>query len=260
MTDNALLSFDQVAIHLGGREILSPTSFEVPRGEFVCVIGPSGCGKTTLLRAAAGFVAPSGGVVRRHGQAVTGPSREVAFVFQDYGRALLPWRTVEHNVSLALEAARVPNAERAGRIAQVLATVGLSAHAHKFPAQLSGGMQQRVQIARCLAQQPEVMMMDEPFGALDAMTRESLQDELARLVREQGLTVMFVTHDLEEAIYLGDRVIALRNLAGQDSRDKPSLAAMIEVTIPQPRQQLETKEHPEFLRLRRELYQFLGHH
>ena len=95
MTDNALLSFDQVAIHLGGREILSPTSFEVPRGEFVCVIGPSGCGKTTLLRAAAGFVAPSGGVVRRHGQAVTGPSREVAFVFQDYGRALLPrWKSV----------------------------------------------------------------------------------------------------------------------------------------------------------------------
>lgn len=260
MAEDTLLSFDRVAIHLGGREILSPTSFEVARGEFVCVIGPSGCGKTTLLRAAAGFVTPSGGAVRRRGQPITGPSREVAFVFQDYGRALLPWRTVASNVSLALEAARVPAAERAARIDQVLATVGLSAHAHKFPAQLSGGMQQRVQIARCLAQQPEVMMMDEPFGALDAMTRASLQDELARLVREQGLTVMFVTHDLEEAIYLGDRVIALRNIAGLDSRAKPSLAAMIDVTIPQPRQQLETKEHPEFLRLRRELYQFLGQH
>ncbi len=252
----AFLRFDQVAITLGGREILSPTSFEVRQGEFICIIGPSGCGKTTLLRAAAGFVRPSSGAVLRHGQAVSAPSREVAFVFQDYGRALLPWRSVAGNVALALEAADVPAAERPARIAQVLHTVGLQAHADKFPLQLSGGMQQRVQIARCLAQQPEVMMMDEPFGALDAMTRESLQDELARLVREQGLTVLFVTHDLEEAIYLGDRVIALRT---DPTPAQPSLAAMIEVPIAHPREQLATKEHPDFLRLRRELYQFLGH-
>ena len=253
----SLLRFDDVSIHLGGREILSPTSLTVSKGEFVCVIGPSGCGKTTLLRAAAGFVKPSGGQVVRNGKAVAGPSREAAFVFQDYGRALLPWRTVQGNISLALEAANVPVAERPARIAKVLDTVGLSAHAAKFPAQLSGGMQQRVQIARCLAQEPTLMMMDEPFGALDAMTRESLQDELARLVREQGLTVLFVTHDLEEAIYLGDRVVALR---ANPTPDKPSLAAIIDVKIPLPRNQLETKEHPEFLRLRRELYQFLGHH
>ena len=255
--NNGILTFENVAIHMGGREILSPTSLSVQRGEFVCVIGPSGCGKTTLLRAAAGFVAPSGGAVRRNGETITGPSREVAFVFQDYGRALLPWRTVAANVSLALEAAKVPTAERPARIAKVLATVGLAAHADKFPAQLSGGMQQRVQIARCLAQEPSLMMMDEPFGALDAMTRESLQDELARLVREQGLTVMFVTHDLEEALYLGDRVIALR---ANPTADKPSLAAMIDVPLPYPRNQLTTKEHPEFLRLRRALYQYLGHH
>jgi NitT/TauT family transport system ATP-binding protein len=117
-------------------------------------------------------------------------------------------------------------------------------------------MQQRVQIARCLAQQPDVMLMDEPFGALDAMTRETLQDELARLVREEGLTVMFVTHDLEEALYLGDRVIALRS---NPTAALPSLAALIEVPLPQPRDQLSTKEHPEFLRLRRELYHYLGH-
>lgn len=252
-----LLEFDQLAIHLGGREILSPTSFSVARGEFVCIIGPSGCGKTTLLRAAAGFVKPSAGAARRHGQPISGPSREVAFVFQDYGRALLPWRTVQGNISLALEAAHVPEAERPARIAKVLATVGLSAHATKFPAQLSGGMQQRVQIARCLAQEPELMMMDEPFGALDAMTRESLQDELSSLVRTTGLTVLFVTHDLEEAIYLSDRVIALR---ANPTPDKPSLAAMVEVKIERPRDQLLTKEHPEFLRLRRELYGFLGHH
>jgi len=167
----SLLRFDGVAIHLGGREILSPTSFDVQQGEFVCIIGPSGCGKTTLLRAAAGFVQPTAGAALRHGQAITRPSREVAFVFQDYGRALLPWRTVEGNVGLALEAAGVPAAERPARIAEVLQTVGLVAHAHKFPVQLSGGMQQRVQIARCLAQRPELLMMDEPFGALDAMTR-----------------------------------------------------------------------------------------
>ncbi|HVZ45835.1 MAG TPA: ABC transporter ATP-binding protein [Ramlibacter sp.] len=251
-----LLCFDQVAIRLGGREILSPTSLEVAKGEFVCIIGPSGCGKTTLLRAAAGFVTPGSGAVLRHGQPVKGPSREVAFVFQDYGRALLPWRTVEGNVGLALEAAGVPAAQRPQRIRRVLETVGLGAHATRFPAQLSGGMQQRVQIARCLAQEPELMMMDEPFGALDAMTRQSLQDELARLVRDNGLTVVFVTHDLEEAIYLGDRVIALRT---NPTAGKPSVAAVIEVNIPHPRDQLSTREHPEFLRLRRELYQYLGH-
>ncbi len=252
-----LLAFESLAVHLGGRESLSPTSFTVARGEFVCIIGPSGCGKTTLLRAAAGFVAPSGGCVKRNGQVVTQPSREVAFVFQDYGRALLPWRSVASNVSLALEAAGVPKPERPARIQAVLQTVGLTDHADKFPIQLSGGMQQRVQIARCLAQEPDVIMMDEPFGALDAMTRESLQDEVSRLVREQGLTVLFVTHDLEEAIYLSDRVIALRT---GPTADKPSLAAMVEVKIPRPRDQLLTKEAPEFLRLRRELYGFLGHH
>ncbi len=251
-----ILEFDALSIRLGGREILSPTSLTIERGEFVCIIGPSGCGKTTLLRAAAGFVAPSAGQALHHGRRVERPSREAAFVFQDYGRALLPWRTVEGNVALALEAAHVPAAERPARIAQVLETVGLGAHARKYPAELSGGMQQRVQIARCLAQEPDLLMMDEPFGALDAMTRESLQDEVSRLVRERGLTVLFVTHDLEEAIYLSDRVIALR---AHPTPERPSLAAIVDVPIPRPRQQLDTREHPEFLRLRRELYGFLGH-
>ena len=252
------LSFDRVAIQLGGREILSPTSFEVARGEFVCIVGPSGCGKTTLLRAASGLVAASGGEVRRAGVVVSKPSREVAFVFQDYGRALLPWRSVEGNVSLALEAAALPADQRAPRIAAVLAKVGLTKHAHKFPLQLSGGMQQRAQIARCLAQRPELLMMDEPFGALDALTRQGLQDELARLVRDDGLTVLFVTHDFEEAIYLGDRVIVLQTNPGPG---RPSLAKMIDVQIPRPRDQLGSKEHPEFLNLRHELFAFIeqGH-
>ena len=254
MTQKAVLNINQVAIHLGGREVLSPTSFDVVRGEFVCIVGPSGCGKTTLLRAASGLLAPSSGEVLRNGQRVTEPSREVGFVFQDYGRALLPWRTVEGNIALALEAASVPETERQARINEVLKKVGLLAHAHKFAAQLSGGMQQRVQIARCLAQQPQVLMMDEPFGALDALTRQSLQDELARLVRDDGLTVLFVTHDLEEAIYLGDRVVALQANPGPG---RPSLARMLDVTIPRPRTQLASKEHPEFLRLRRELFAFI---
>lgn len=254
MTADIVLGFDQVSIHLGGREILSPTSFDVARGEFVCIVGPSGCGKTTLLRAATGLMRPSGGQVRRKGQVVTQPSREVAFVFQDYGRALLPWRTVQGNVSLALEAAAVPAAQRPARIDEVLTKVGLSRHADKFPAQLSGGMQQRAQIARCLAQRPEVLMMDEPFGALDALTRQGLQDEMARLVHEEGLTVLFVTHDLEEAIYLGDRVIALQANPGPG---RPSLARMIDVRVARPRDQLGTKEQPEFLTLRRELFTFI---
>jgi len=254
MVRDAVLNINQVAIHLGGREVLSPTSFDVVRGEFVCIVGPSGCGKTTLLRAASGLLAPDSGEVLRNGQRVTEPSREVAFVFQDYGRALLPWRTVEGNIALALEAAGVRQLEHAARIANVLGKVGLVQHAQKFPAQLSGGMQQRVQIARCLAQQPQVLMMDEPFGALDALTRQSLQDELARLVLNDGLTVLFVTHDLEEAIYLGDRVLALQANPGTG---RPSLARMIDVKIPRPRSQLATKEHPEFLRLRRELFSFI---
>lgn len=257
-SSDVVLGFDQVAIRLHGREIVSPTSFDVTRGEFLCIVGPSGCGKTTLLRAASGLVKVSSGEVRRHGRPMTGPSREVAVVFQDYGRALLPWRTVEGNVRLALEAARVPAAEHEARIAEVLGKVGLSAHVGKFPAQLSGGMQQRLQIARCLAQRPEVMLMDEPFGALDALTRRSLQDELASLARDDGLTVMFVTHDLEEAIYLGDRVIALQANPGPG---RPSVARIIDVAIPQPRDQLNTKEHPRYLQLRRELYEFIeaGH-
>ena len=148
MQDSSFLRFDGVTIRLGGREILSPTSFEVARGEFVCIVGPSGCGKTTLLRAASGLVAPSAGGIWRKGMPVAEPSREVAFVFQDYGRALLPWRSVAGNVSLALEAAGIAAADRPPCIDEMLGKVSLTQHAHKFPVQLSGGMQQRAQIDR----------------------------------------------------------------------------------------------------------------
>jgi len=244
------ITFEDVGLNLGGRRIIDGISFEIPKGAFVCVIGPSGCGKTTLLRLVTGLVAPSNGAVRLDGRTVAGPSRRVAVVFQDYGKALLPWRTAAGNVSLALEAMGVARSRREPRVAALLERVGLSAHADKFPSQLSGGMQQRLQIARCLAQEPLVLLMDEPFGALDAITRQGLQDEVSRLVAETGATVLFVTHDLEEAIYLGDRVVALKANPGR-------LAQMIDVSLPRPRDQLSTREAPEFLRLRHRLFNFI---
>jgi NitT/TauT family transport system ATP-binding protein len=241
------LEFEGVNLAFAGRPVLRDISFAVARGEFVCVIGASGCGKTTLLRLVAGLLHPTAGIVRLGAEQVSAPSRDVAVVFQDYGRALLPWRTATGNVSLALEAIGVPGPERAPRIAPLLAKVGLADHAEKYPSQLSGGMQQRLQIARCLAQDPSVLLLDEPFGALDAMTRQSLQDEVLRIVAERHATVLFVTHDLEEALYLGDRVIALNANPGR-------IARTLDVPLPRPRNQLATREHPEFLRLRRELF------
>jgi NitT/TauT family transport system ATP-binding protein len=240
-------AFEKVYLELGGRSILQDISFAVRRGEFVCVIGASGCGKTTLLRLLAGLVKPTTGGMHLGGKPVAGPSRDVALVFQDYSRALLPWRTAVGNVSLALEAIGIPAAERAARIAQLLTKVGLADHAEKYPSQLSGGMQQRLQIARSLAQDPSVLLMDEPFGALDAMTRQSLQDEMLRIAAERNATVLFVTHDLEEALYLGDRIIALFSNPGR-------IARVVDIPLPRPRNQLATREHPEFLRLRRDLF------
>jgi NitT/TauT family transport system ATP-binding protein len=244
---DAAFAFDGVSLDLSGRPILRDVSFGVGRGEVVCVIGASGSGKTTLLRLLAGLLMPTAGNVRLGGSPVARPLRDVAVVFQDYSRALLPWRTATGNVSLALEALGVPAAERARRIEPLLAKVGLAEHAHKYPAQLSGGMQQRLQIARALAQDPSVLLMDEPFGALDAMTRQGLQDEMLRIAAERQATVLFVTHDLEEALYLGDRVVSLQSNPGR-------VASIVDVPLPRPRNQLTTREHPEFLRLRRELF------
>jgi NitT/TauT family transport system ATP-binding protein len=248
--ETALISFRDVFMELAGRLILERINLTVNRGEFVCLVGPSGCGKTTLLRLIAGLLLPTRGDVQYNGRRVTEPARDVAIVFQDYSKALLPWRTAFGNVSLALEATGVPKAERAPRIRTLLEKVGLGQHAEHYPAQLSGGMQQRLQIARCLAQEPSVLLMDEPFGALDAITRQTLQDEVLRIFATSRTTNIFVTHDLEEAIYLGDRVIALRPNPGR-------IAEEFEVGIPRPRDQLTTREHPTFLRLRRELFDFI---
>jgi len=244
-----LIGFEDVSLALGGRPILQEIGLSIAPREILCVVGASGCGKTTLLRLAAGLLRPDTGRVTHAGRTVTGPARDVAVVFQDYGRALLPWRTAAGNVSLALEAAGVPRPARAPRIAALLERVGLGGAAASYPAQLSGGMQQRLQNARCLAQDPSVLLMDEPFGALDAMTRQSLQDQLLALVAASANTVLFVTHDLEEAIYLGDRVVAMRPNPGR-------IAEVFDIPLPRPRHQLATRELPAFLALRRRLFAF----
>jgi len=239
-------------VAFGAQQVLREVSFSIAEHEFVCLVGPSGCGKTTLLRTLAGLTPPSSGRALFKGAEVRGPQSALAVVFQDYGRALLPWRTVAGNVALALEARDIPSAEHAGRIAPLLAKLGLSEHAEKFPSQLSGGMQQRLQIARCLAQEPQVLLMDEPFGSLDAITRQELQDEVARLAKDERRTVVFVTHDLEEAIYLGDRVIALAANPGR-------IAEIVDIELARPRTQLATREDPRFLQYRHRLYKHLGH-
>jgi NitT/TauT family transport system ATP-binding protein len=244
------VAFSHVTLNLGGKAIVEDISLQVKPGEFLCIIGASGCGKTTALRLAAGLYQPTSGAVTFDGKPMLTPRRDIAIVFQDYGKALLPWRTAAGNVSLALEASQVPAALRPARIDELLKKVGLPNHAGKYPAEMSGGMQQRLQIARCLAQEPKALLMDEPFGALDAMTRQGLQDEVLSLVRASAATVIFVTHDLEEAIYLGDRVIGLSPHPGR-------IGIELAIDLPRPRDQLTTRENPEFLRLRRELFDFI---
>ncbi|WP_213736860.1 ABC transporter ATP-binding protein [Bradyrhizobium sp. dw_411] len=244
------LAVTNAGLSIGSKCILQEIDLEVRAGEVLCIIGPSGSGKTSLLRMMGGFIRASEGAVMAQGRQVVAPSRRFAFVFQDYGRALLPWRTVRGNVELALEACETPRAERKAIAERLLYQVGLANVADAYPRQLSGGMQQRVQIARTLAQSPDMLLMDEPFGALDAMTRETLQDELLKLAAAREMTVVFVTHDLEEAIYLGDRVVALSANPGR-------VAEVVDVDLPRPRDQLTTREDSRFLALRHRLRGFL---
>ena len=252
MTQGALAT-RALSMAFGTHLVLDRIDLDVADGEFLSIVGPSGCGKTTLLRLLAGLVTPSSGQLLAAGKPILGPSRERAIVFQDYSRSLLPWRSVWTNVALALESQGLPRRERRARAYALLERMGLAKVGEYFPGQLSGGMQQRVQIARCLAQEPRIMLMDEPFGALDAMTRQSLQDELARLAAERRVTIVFITHDLEEAIYLGDRVVALAPNPGR-------VAETLKVGLPRPRNQLTTREDPVFLAHRHRLFKLLVEH
>lgn len=234
----------------GPLEILRDVSFDLGVGEIVGVVGRSGTGKTTLLRVLGGLVRATSGTVRLDGHPLDGPPATAVTVFQDYGNALLPWRTVERNVGLPLER-RVGRQERRERVNEALRLVGLDGRGTDYPWRLSGGMQQRVQIARALALRPRVLLMDEPFGALDAMTKASLQDQLLRVQEETGATIMFITHDIEEAIYLSDRVLVIAGTPGTITQQLPTM-------LPRPRDRLATPELPQYLRVRHRLYEALG--
>lgn len=233
-----------------GRAVLEGVSFSCHQGEFLSILGPSGTGKTTLLRILAGILSPGeGSSVRFEGAEMTGPAPGVALVFQNYAAALLPWRTVERNVALSLEGS-VPRAERQERVRDALQLVGLAERAKDYPWQLSGGMQQRVQIARALVSNPKVLLMDEPFGALDAMTKEQLQDELLRVQEMTGATIVFVTHDIDEAVYLSDRLLVIDGMPAR-------VASELAVDLPRPRSQVSTKESATYLETRHAAYRAL---
>ena len=216
-------------------------------GEVLCIVGPSGCGKTTLLRCASGLMPPTAGSVRLDERPVTAPPRSMALVFQDYSRSLLPWMSIHDNVVLPLKAARVTRDERERLASEALASVGLDPLGRKYPWQLSGGMQQRAAIARALAYQPEILLLDEPFASVDAQTRADLEDLLLEVWSRTGLTVLLVTHDIDEAVYLGSRIVVL-------SASPTRVKETIHVDLPRPRDQIGTKELPEFAHLRASVF------
>lgn len=222
------------------RMVLQGVNLTVRRDEFVAIVGRSGCGKSTLLRMLLGIVAPGDGSVEVLG-AVPGGTKpgRVVLVFQEYGRSLLPWRTATGNVRFGVERLGLPKHEASQRVERALEQVGLGAFRDAYPAQLSGGMQQRLQLARAIAARPEVWLLDEPFGSLDALTRYELEDELQQLCGTGGMTTILVTHDIDEAIYLGDRVVVL---GGEPAGIQLDMA----IDLPRPRAQDATKSTKEF--------------
>jgi NitT/TauT family transport system ATP-binding protein len=231
-------------------EALRDVSFGVDDGEFVCVVGPSGCGKTTLLKCIAGLMRPSDGEVLLRGRRVTAPPEELALVFQEYSRSLMPWATVRNNVLLPLRHKRLSRAERARLVEESLESVGLTRFIDHYPWQLSGGMQQRVAIARALAYQPSTLLMDEPFASVDAQTRADLEDLVLRVRDEYGITILFVTHDIDESVYLADRVVVL-------THSPTEVKEIVAVDLPRPRDQITTKELPDFTHLRGHVYRLI---
>nr|WP_202538457.1 ABC transporter ATP-binding protein [Streptomyces sp. SID8379] len=224
-------------------EALRDLTFRVGAGELVCVVGPSGCGKTTLLKCVAGLLRPTDGSVSLAGVPVTGPRPGLAVVFQEYGRSLFPWKRVTENVELPLRQRGMSKPERRARVSDALEAVGLGDVGRAYPWELSGGMQQRVAIARALAYEPEVLLMDEPFAAVDAQTRADLEDLVRGLWRERGMTVLFVTHDIDEAVYLGERVLVLCS--------SPTMVREeVSVELPLERDQLTTRADARFTGLR----------
>lgn len=231
---------------------LEGVSLSVAQGEFISVIGHSGCGKSTVLNLVAGLLKPSAGVLLCAEREIAGPGPERGVVFQNH--SLLPWLTCHENVFLAVErvfSARESKASMRQRARAALELVRLGEAADKYPHEISGGMKQRVGIARALSMQPKVLLLDEPFGALDALTRAHLQDELMRIVVETGSTVLMVTHDVDEAVLLSDRIVMMTN------GPAAGIGGILEVDLPRPRERLQLVNHPDYLRHRREVLEFL---
>jgi NitT/TauT family transport system ATP-binding protein len=232
----------------GKHVAISDMSFTVRTGELLCVVGPSGCGKSTLLRTIAGLIKPTSGAISLHGDPVDGVPTDLAVVFQDYSRSLFPWLSVQRNVEFPLRS--LSRADRRERAAEAIEWVGLSGATKKYPWQLSGGMQQRVAIARALAYRPALLLMDEPFASVDAQTRFELEDLLLTVKRDHSTTVMLVTHDIDESVYLGDRVLVL-------SKSPAYVVADLEVPLPAERDQISTRKSEEFVNLRARVAELL---
>ena len=228
--------------------VLDDFSLRVAEGEFVSLIGPSGCGKTTLLRIVAGLLPASSGTVALAGTPSAGPSRDKAVVFQHFN--LFPWRTALANAAYGLEIQRVPRKEREERAMRYLRMLGLERYAHHYPGEISGGMRQRVGIARALVIEPKLLLMDEPFGALDALTREHLQGELQRIAETTSLTILFVTHSIDEALYLSDRIIVMGTHPGRTIRE-------FGIGLRRPRYAYNFRAEPAYAATRSEIWSLL---
>lgn len=231
--------------------VLDKVNLTVTEGEFICVIGHSGCGKSTLLNMVSGFLKPSSGEVRLENQRITQPGPDRMVVFQNY--SLLPWKTAFENVFLAVKSAfpKLSKSEQVAITKENLEMVGLTEAMNKRPGQLSGGMKQRVAIARALSIRPKVLILDEPFGALDAITKEELQDELLKIWRDHRCTVLMITHDIDEALYLSDRVVMMTN------GPAATIGEILQIPFPRPRDRTRLLEDPKYYELRNEALDFL---
>ncbi|HEX6497914.1 MAG TPA: ABC transporter ATP-binding protein [Micromonosporaceae bacterium] len=229
-------------------EAVRDLTFEIGKGELVCVVGPSGAGKTTLLKCVAGLLAPTSGQVVLEGRPVQGPPPGMAVVFQEYGRSLFPWMTVRGNVELPLKQKKLPRARREELVRSAVEAVGLGDVLGAYPWQLSGGMQQRVALARAVAYEPHILLMDEPFAAVDAQTRADLEDLVRSLWHRFGVTILFVTHDIDEAVYLGQRVLVL-------SSSPTVVMDDVTVDLPDERDQLTTRSSARFTELRARVFE-----